>query len=160
MYVPLLVTPLAAGVVIALTTAAPLTTLVSDRSRTAASRILLSVSVFVPLAFVYWLVGGALAKGVSAPMARGVGDVPREVFEHYYHASYVPQNTIWSLVESIVLAVAILVVYVVMILRRPSGERSPLPRAVAGVVVVTIVVGALFAGNAVRAYDDLGLFGG
>lgn len=108
----------------------------------------------------YWLVGGALAKGVSTPMAQWLGDVRREVFEHYYDASHLPANTLWSLAESIVLAVAILIVYVEMILRRPSGERSPLPRAVAGVVVVTIVVGALFAGNAVRAYNDLGLFGG
>lgn len=156
-YDMLLITPLAVGPAVAVAVGIPAVRLLdTNRIR---PRIAMSTAGVVgsAVAAVFWFIGAGVAVTVSIRAAQWGSEASDEALTHYLWSLAHFETVAWSLGQSVVLAVAVLVVPIAVAARNDGAGQRRMRPLITGTAAVTVLFGALFAVHAVRTYHDLSI---
>lgn len=154
----LVVVPLAVGPAISLMVGVPLTTHLYIRRAYPVRVLTVAGAIGVIAAACCWYLGSVVTPMVSMWIGDWVYGLDPGTFDHYF-VGFLPTSTpVWSLVESVVFGLAVLIVHAAAGIRGgPASGRARIRQAFIGVAALTVVCGILFALNAMRTYDGLGI---
>lgn len=154
----LVVAPLAVGPAISLMVGVPLTAHLHARRAYPVRVLAVAGAIGVIAAACCWYLVSVATPMVSMWIGDWAYGLKPEVFDHYF-VGFLPSNTpVWSLVESVVFGLGVLIVHAVAGMRGgPASRRTRIRQALIGVAALSVVCGILFALNAMRTSDGLGI---